>query len=94
MEPLVEDTAIRAAAHACGIHEIYAVQVLDVDMRRLPARFKRTTYDSDAIRRAIAEGEEVPGVRITGDVKYVLRSRNQPQPAAALATSSAITEQG
>ena len=91
MTPFSEDTQVLDVAEAHGLEIVARHDVIEVTAA-LPAAFrchacKRVDYAR--IRRAWAEGIEVPGATATPRVEYVLRPREE-SPSADSASGDAM----
>lgn len=89
MEPFSEDQIVRDAAERIGLDDI--VRRPTIESADLPESYRCPRCHAvkwAEVNRAIREGH----LRATGLYEYILRRRRDPQPAAQLATSSAVEQ--
>ena len=83
MTPFSEDTQVLDVAEAHGLEIVARHDVIEVTAA-LPAAFRCPTckrVDYARIRRAWAEGIEVPGATATARVEFVLRPKERKPDA-------------
>lgn len=73
MTPFEEAAEMTLAAHRCGYRDIQHRPLIDIDTRVLDPKWLRRTPDYNAIRRALEDGQEIPGAVLTNKIEYVLR---------------------